>query len=791
MDDDIFPELSVLNAKKTYFKKAKKVIESEVPSDDVKKKDEEYIVEPLTTKVAVKFLLEGKLKYKVCRYCLNISPGLSDLDQIMKVAGAGTLYKVTIRDIVASFHPFKVHPDPNLPDKICPKCLDRALGAYLFAQQCERAERAILNCLDDMYEKLNKLDPIDKPKKRGRQKLNPNRNKIFAEHNKVMDYADPIINIVNVGAESVTQEPALNELECKKCWQVLPNMASLLNHENSHPKTMWYNCRLCGKSFAKLNTFRRHHHKVHILGNEVAHRVDNSFKCRECGHSTEDFIQHLQHIEKHRFRNILEHIIEKRMDKLCAVCFNKGDNMTELDKMVCIHGGHPELMGDKTLYSLLASTLPNMNNLNNYIGTKICNRCLNHAITSYIFIQQFIFTRERLDTCVGVTLDNISKMQPEGNIFVQISQQTIMPAIEIADESLICDENDIIDESKLKVHVLEDEFRVKSDDSESDDTETKDDKSTISVNKLDVMLDNPARNATKTYTKNKLVNGIQNKYSMDICSEFLTFKKRVVKKHLVKFTCPLCSKHFISDYFLKRHILKHINKKVNCNVCNIEFKSKFHLYEHTKMVHLLKEENYTCCNICSRAFLNEDKLKIHEKHHKCKECELCDKVFVSQRKYNNHIQRHASKLKLIQQKRLQTCSFCEKECPNDNELSLHVNKVHLQIKPYSCDMCERQFYTENNLKYHKKVHSMYSKETCEFCNKTLRCRKQLVIHVRKHIGVKPFSCQICGQAFYSTFKAREHMKVYHGGRFCCRICKTTFVTKYGLKDHVNNEHGFV
>lgn len=431
-----------------------------------------------------------------------------------------------------------------------------------------------------------------------------------------------------------------------------------------------------------------------------------------------------------------------------------------------------------------------MNYLNNYIGTKICDRCLSHAITSYIFIHQFKFARERLETCVSVTLENIRKIAPHANVFVQISPQTIMPAVEDTDETLLLDENDFVDESKLKVDVLEDEFRLKS-ESESDTDMNEDTNNSISFLKPSAILENPAKNVTRTYSNKKLVNGLQNKYSMDICSEFLTFNKRVVKKVWCKFTCPLCNKHFISDYFLKRHILKHLNKKVSCRICNRNFKSKFHLYEHTKMRHLLKKQSYISCEVCGRNFLNEDKLMKHEKQHISKECQLCDKKFGTQKDYNNHIQRHAVKLKLINKKRAQTCSFCEKECPNDNELSLHVNKVHLQIKPYSCDMCERQFYTESNLKNHKKVHSMSSKETCEFCNQTLKCRKQLVIHVRKHIGVKPFLCQICGQSFYSTFKAREHMKVYHGGRFCCRICKTTFVTKYGLKDHVNNEHGFI
>lgn len=108
MDDDIFMALDVLNAKKTYSKKLRKEPQLKQPSLSKKDLNEFEIPQPLTTKLAIKFLLEGRLKSKVCRYCLNITPGLSELDQIMNIGGTGNIYKVTIRDIVASFHPFKV-----------------------------------------------------------------------------------------------------------------------------------------------------------------------------------------------------------------------------------------------------------------------------------------------------------------------------------------------------------------------------------------------------------------------------------------------------------------------------------------------------------------------------------------------------------------------------------------------------------------------------------------------------------------------------------------------------------
>ncbi|KAF9409476.1 hypothetical protein HW555_011172, partial [Spodoptera exigua] len=742
MDDDIFPVLCPTNAKKTYSKSFKKLVKTPSVTNDVSEPPKPppkpcYPGVPLTTKVAVEFLLNGKLKTEVCRYCLKISPALSDLDQVLHIAGTGVLYKVSLRQMIASFYPFKANENEKYPEKICQKCVDRTLNAYFFTQQCDQAERALKNCFDDIDEKLSKLDPIDRPKKRGRQKLNPNHNVLYVEHEKVMDYAEPAYHIINIEAESLSKEPNWNEFECKRCWQVLPNLESLLNHDKTHPKSMWYNCRLCGKSFVKLTQLKKHFNVVHVKGCENKPKVDKSFKCQECGNVTEDYAQHLQHIEKHKFKTVMRYLVERKTDQLCLVCLKKSTDLVNLDKEVSIHGSCPELVGDKSLYTVLSSTLPDMNYLHHFIGTKICEKCLDHAITSYVFIKQFGFTRERLDLCVTLMLRDLKKIEPSANVFVQVSPPPIMAPLENLDELL--EENEIVDESKLKIDVLEDEFRNQS-----------------------------------------------SKYSVDVCSEFLTFNKRKkVKKEPVKYTCPFCNKHFISIYFLKRHIFKHNNKKAECQICNNVYKSKFLLFEHRRVAHLKPESFYMTCKVCGRNYTDIDKLQDHEQIHRIKPCELCNKVFTTQAHYENHIQKHSAKLKLHTKLHAQTCSFCEKECVNDNELSLHVNKIHLQIKPYSCDMCDRQFYTENNLKCHKKVHSMPSKETCEFCNKTLKSRKQLVIHVRKHIGVKPFGCQICGQFFYSALKVRKHMRLSHGGNFYCRICKSIFPTKYELKEHRN------
>ncbi|CAH2061733.1 unnamed protein product, partial [Iphiclides podalirius] len=648
--------------------------------------------------------------------------------------------------MIASFYPFQVADDPNFPNKICSKCLDRTINSYLFTQQCERAERALRNCFNDLNEKFDKLDPLERVKRRGRQKLHPNHNVLYADYKMVMGYADPIINIINVGASREEEE----EMEIK------------------------------------------------------------------------EFGKHLRHIEKHKFKNVLEHLIEKRMDDFCGVCMDKGDGsqMVELNETFHLHAGYPELTGERTLARVLKETVPEMNTVNNYIGTKICETCLNHALTCYIFLKKIRYTRTRLDTCIALMLKNLNGVEePDTNVIVEIAEDSILPLMtkdEVVDDVEFDDSDDTF-EGSMNVEVLEDEFRIESESSDDSvrslrtygpsakpkNTKIFDDlkKNLYPVNPTaEFILHNPAKDATRTYVNKKLVNGIQPKLTAthevkkppprDVCSEFLTFKKKPkpARRRWPRFTCPLCSKHFISDYFLKKHVLKHVEMKTKCPLCSARLKSKFCLFEHMKMVHIAHGVPYSVCTVCCRGFADASKLASHKKTHHGKECQLCGKRFSSQKRFDVHLQRHAVRFNALKGRKAQTCSFCEKECSNENELSLHVNKSHLQIKPYSCDMCDKQFYTEHNLASHKRVHTFLSREKCEFCDKVFKCRKDLVVHVRRHIGSKPHHCHVCRQSFYSETGRNVHMRKTHGGRFCCRLCKSVFNRKLDLKAHVNVAH---
>lgn len=95
-------KLTNIKGLKTYLNTRK----SSKSSNAVNSKDSNN--EPLTTKDAIRFLLQGTLKWRVCRFCLITTTNLSELDEILEVGSSGATYQVTIRDMIATFYPFQV-----------------------------------------------------------------------------------------------------------------------------------------------------------------------------------------------------------------------------------------------------------------------------------------------------------------------------------------------------------------------------------------------------------------------------------------------------------------------------------------------------------------------------------------------------------------------------------------------------------------------------------------------------------------------------------------------------------
>lgn len=72
--------------------------------------------EDLTTKTAISFLISGTLTSNVCRYCLEVTKELNSLEKMVEIGSKGGFFSVTVKDMVASFHPFQVSLEKSACD---------------------------------------------------------------------------------------------------------------------------------------------------------------------------------------------------------------------------------------------------------------------------------------------------------------------------------------------------------------------------------------------------------------------------------------------------------------------------------------------------------------------------------------------------------------------------------------------------------------------------------------------------------------------------------------------------
>ena len=71
-----------------------------------------------------------------------------------------------------------------------------------------------------------------------------------------------------------------------------------------------------------------------------------------------------------------------------------------------------------------------------------------------------------------------------------------------------------------------------------------------------------------------------------------------------------------------------------------------------------------------------------------------------------------------------------------------------QRKKKSCDLCPKQFYTNQQLIIHQRVHTGERPVECDLCPKTFLSTLAMKKHRRVHTGEKPFECKYVSSILY-------------------------------------------
>lgn len=131
-----------------------------------------------------------------------------------------------------------------------------------------------------------------------------------------------------------------------------------------------------------------------------------------------------------------------------------------------------------------------------------------------------------------------------------------------------------------------------------------------------------------------------------------------------------------------------------------------------------------------------------------------------------------------------------KYCPicgvTSTAMAVHI-RSHTKIRPFTCEMCEKKFYTSAKLRAHvESVHIGERKFSCEICGKAFVLRKTLNAHMMSHAAEKAFVCPVCSKGFLFRWALAKHERVHTGERpYVCNLdgCGKRFATSSNLSQH--------
>ncbi|XP_034024857.1 zinc finger and BTB domain-containing protein 47 isoform X2 [Thalassophryne amazonica] len=214
-----------------------------------------------------------------------------------------------------------------------------------------------------------------------------------------------------------------------------------------------------------------------------------------------------------------------------------------------------------------------------------------------------------------------------------------------------------------------------------------------------------------------------------------------------------------------------------CNNCGKRF-----LLESELLLHQQTDcEKSIQCVTCGKAFkklwsLHEHNKIVHGYAEKKFSCETCEKKFYTMAHVRKHMVAHTKDMPF-------TCETCGKSFKRSMSLKVH-SLQHSGEKPFKCENCNERFQYKYQLRSHMSIHIGHKQFMCQWCGKDFNMKQYFDEHMKTHTGEKPYICEICGKSFTSRPNMKRHRRTHTGEKpYPCEVCGQRFRFSNMLKAH--------
>ncbi|CAL8272849.1 unnamed protein product [Lota lota] len=241
--------------------------------------------------------------------------------------------------------------------------------------------------------------------------------------------------------------------------------------------------------------------------------------------------------------------------------------------------------------------------------------------------------------------------------------------------------------------------------------------------------------------------------------------------------CEKCPRVFNTRWYLEKHMNVTHRRMQICDKCGKKFILESELALHQQTD---CEKNIQCVS-CNKSFkklwsLHEHIKIVHGYAEKKFSCEICEKKFYTMAHVRKHMVAHTKDMPF-------TCETCGKSFKRSMSLKVH-SLQHSGEKPFRCENCDERFQYKYQLRSHMSIHIGHKQFMCQWCGKDFNMKQYFDEHMKTHTGEKPFICEICGKSFTSRPNMKRHRRTHTGEKpYPCDVCGQRFRFSNMLKAH--------